>query len=301
MTPSVHLFSQSRGKLRWDDALQGYVPGTSAERERSAGACRGIFGLHAALSDGYAQGEAAAQAAGCRKSASRAFAVSAIEPAPRRHAGASPAAHRARQPAFVDFQNDVTTKDLALAVREGFRSVEHVKRYTTTGMATDQGKTSNMNALAVLSQVTGAPVPEIGLTTFRKPYTPVTFGTLAGLARRRSVRSGAAHADPRLGRGARCGLRGCRVMEACALFPARRRDHARCREARMRGGAPVRRPVRRLDARQDRDRRPRRRRVSRPHVRQFVEQPCAGPPALRRHAARGRLRDGRRCRGAPRR
>jgi sarcosine oxidase subunit alpha len=98
--------------------------------------------------------------------------------------GAAAAVRRTRQPAFVDFQNDVTARDLALAVREGFRSVEHVKRYTTTGMATDQGKTSNMNALAVLSRVTGASIPQIGLTTSRNPYTPVTFGTLAGLARR---------------------------------------------------------------------------------------------------------------------
>jgi sarcosine oxidase subunit alpha len=184
MTPSVQLFSQSRGRLRWDDTLQAYVPGGSAERERSAGACRGIPGLQAALSDGYAQGEAAAAAAGCRTGAVRAFAVSAIEPAPGGMSGAAAVGRRARQPAFVDFQNDVTARDLALAVREGFRSVEHVKRYTTTGMATDQGKTSNMNALGVLSQVTGASIPEIGLTTSRNPYTPVTFGTLAGLARR---------------------------------------------------------------------------------------------------------------------
>jgi sarcosine oxidase, subunit alpha len=184
VTPSVQLFSQSRGKLRWDDMLQAYVPSTSAERERSAGACRGISGLHAALADGYAQGEAAALAAGLRNGASRSFAVSATEPAQGGMLGATPLTLRARQPAFVDFQNDVTTKDMALAVREGFRSVEHVKRYTTTGMATDQGKTSNMNALGVLSQVTGARIPEIGLTTSRSPYTPVTFGTLAGLARR---------------------------------------------------------------------------------------------------------------------
>jgi sarcosine oxidase subunit alpha len=181
VTPSVHLFSQSRGKLRWDDTLQAYVPGTSAERERSVGACRGVFGLYAALADGYAQGEAAARAAGCGTAASRAFAVSAIEPAQGGMLGAVPGAHE--EPAFVDFQNDVTTKDLALAVREGFRSVEHVKRYTTAGMATDQGKTSNMNALGIMSQITGAPIPEIGLTTFRMPYTPVTFGTLAGPAR----------------------------------------------------------------------------------------------------------------------
>jgi sarcosine oxidase subunit alpha len=183
MTPSVHLFSQSRGRLRWDDEAQSYLPAASAERERSAGACRGLFGLQAALSDGYAQGEAAALAAGCRKAASRAFSVSAIEPAQGGRSDSTPAdCHTQR--AFVDFQNDVTTKDLALAVREGFRSVEHVKRYTTAGMATDQGKTSNMNALGVLSYVTGAPIPQIGLTTFRMPYTPVTFGTLAGGARR---------------------------------------------------------------------------------------------------------------------
>ena len=90
----------------------------------------------------------------------------------------------AKQLAFVDFQNDVTTKDLALAVREGFRSIEHVKRYTTTGMATDQGKTSNMNALGIAASALDKPLPEIGLTTFRMPYTPVTFGVLAGAARR---------------------------------------------------------------------------------------------------------------------
>ncbi len=88
-----------------------------------------------------------------------------------------------RVKAFVDFQNDVTAKDIKLAVREGFRSIEHVKRYTTTGMATDQGKTSNMNALAIAAGALGTTLPEVGLTTFRQPYTPVTFGTFAGLSR----------------------------------------------------------------------------------------------------------------------
>ena len=85
--------------------------------------------------------------------------------------------------AFVDWQNDVTTKDLALATREGFESVEHVKRYTTTGMATDQGKTSNLNALAVVSKQLGKSIPEVGLTTFRMPYTPISFASFAGFAR----------------------------------------------------------------------------------------------------------------------
>ncbi|MFI4997007.1 MAG: glycine cleavage T C-terminal barrel domain-containing protein, partial [Hyphomicrobiales bacterium] len=88
-----------------------------------------------------------------------------------------------RVKAFVDFQNDVTAKDVALAVREGFRSIEHIKRYTTTGMATDQGKTSNMNALGIAAAALDKPLPEIGLTSFRMPYTPITFGALAGTAR----------------------------------------------------------------------------------------------------------------------
>jgi sarcosine oxidase subunit alpha len=85
--------------------------------------------------------------------------------------------------AFVDFQNDVTAQDIVIAAQEGFRSIEHVKRYTTTGMATDQGKTSNMNALAMVADLTNQPVPQVGHTTFRMPYTPVTFGALAGAAR----------------------------------------------------------------------------------------------------------------------
>ena len=85
-----------------------------------------------------------------------------------------------RAKAFVDFQNDVTAKDLGLAVREGFQSIEHVKRYTTTGMGTDQGKTSNVNALAIVADKRGIPIEAVGTTTFRMPYTPVTFGALAG-------------------------------------------------------------------------------------------------------------------------
>ena len=85
--------------------------------------------------------------------------------------------------AFVDFQNDVCAEDIQLAVREGFHSIEHVKRYTGVGMATDQGKTSNMNALAIAAEAVGAPLAKMGLTTFRQPYTPVTFGAFAGASR----------------------------------------------------------------------------------------------------------------------
>ena len=194
LTPSVHLHSQSRGKLAWDERLQAFLPAEPAEHSRSAGACRGIFALDAARADGVAAGAAAARDA----LAPGRSGVHAGAPAPRDTSppaasavgagtdavlGALPQPRRAKSKAFVDWQNDVTAKDLALATREGFRSIEHVKRYTTTGMATDQGKTSNLNALGIVAGTLGKRVPEVGLTTFRMPYTPVTFGSFAGMAR----------------------------------------------------------------------------------------------------------------------
>ena len=176
-TPSVHLFSQSRGTLKFDPDLSAYIPDRSIERERSAGACRGIFDLSDVLEDGYAAGERAAENAGYDRSTAPKVPSSA-----RANAEAKVGPPRARK-AFVDFQNDVTANDLALAAREGFRSIEHVKRYTTTGMGTDQGKTSNVNALHLVADNLGKPVADVGLTTFRMPYTPVTFGTLANMNR----------------------------------------------------------------------------------------------------------------------
>ena len=181
-TPSVHLFSQSRGRLTWNQARQAFLPGESPEQVRCAGACRGVSGPEAALRDGERAGTLAARDAG--------FTVAAIsgEPqAPEVGAGTcgelpQPAGVTAAK-AFVDWQNDVTSRDLLLAAREGFQSIEHVKRYTTTGMATDQGKTSNLNALAIVAGRIGKTIPEVGLTTFRMPYTPVTFGGFAGYSR----------------------------------------------------------------------------------------------------------------------
>ena len=169
-TPSVHLYSQSRARLRFDERLQAFLPGEWPAQVRSVGACNGTFGLAACLEEGYAAGDRQRQ-----------FMVAdarAFLPSP---AVAQPPAVSGK--AFVDFQNDVTAKDLVIAAQEGFRSIEHVKRYTTTGMATDQGKTSNMNALALVAGLTDRAVPQVGHTTFRMPYTPVTFGALAGTAR----------------------------------------------------------------------------------------------------------------------
>jgi sarcosine oxidase subunit alpha len=182
-TPSVHLFSQSRGKLTWDDKVRSFVPADPAERVRSAGACRGTFALAAVLEDGATAGSAAAGDAGFVNTPRRP-AAPAVDSAIGAYAGALPQpGHSVGAKAFVDWQNDVTTRDLAQAAREGFRSIEHIKRYTTTGMATDQGKTSNLNALGFVSHEIDKPIPEVGLTTFRMPYTPVTFGSFAGFAR----------------------------------------------------------------------------------------------------------------------
>jgi sarcosine oxidase subunit alpha len=183
-TPSVHLFSQSRGKLAYDEARQAFIPATSAERERSVGGCRGVFRLDGVLQDGFAGGQNAARAAGGSPTTDHVFSVRTDDATEGTFIGATP---HGRNPsttrAWVDFQNDVTAKDIKLATREGFRSIEHVKRYTTTGMATDQGKTSNMNALGIVADALNLPVPKIGLTTFRPPYTPTTFGIFAGQSR----------------------------------------------------------------------------------------------------------------------
>jgi sarcosine oxidase subunit alpha len=181
--PAVHLFSQSRGRLAYDEQKACFLPGESFQAERSAGAASGAFELAYVLSEGREAGKVAAAEAGFRK---RGSAVSPrveldeeapMEPAwllPERTRGAPLAKH------FVDFQNDVTAADIGLAAREGYRSVEHLKRYTTTGMGTDQGKTANVNALAILSKQLGVDMASVGTTTFRPPYTPVTFGVLAG-------------------------------------------------------------------------------------------------------------------------
>ena len=171
-TPSVHMFSQSRGRLRYDERLGAFLPDLSVAQERSVGACNGTFSLGACLEEGYAAGDQAAPA--------RRFVVT---DARNSQPCIAPRAAAALGKGFVDFQNDVRANDLRAAAHEGFRSIEHVKRYTTTGMATDQGKTSNMNALAIVSDILHQPIPQVGHTTFRMPYTPVTFGALAGTAR----------------------------------------------------------------------------------------------------------------------
>jgi len=181
-TPSVHLFSQSRGSLAWRQDIGAYVPDQYTQHAISAGACNGSFLTSEALNEGSCAGRTAAISAGFKAGGKTIFALeneAFVSDSLSDNQTTTPE----RGKAFVDFQNDVTAKDIGQAVREGFYSIEHIKRYTSTGMATDQGKTSNLNALAIASRALGRPSAEVGLTTFRPPYTPTSFGVLAGYSR----------------------------------------------------------------------------------------------------------------------
>ncbi|MEZ5847315.1 MAG: sarcosine oxidase subunit alpha family protein [Geminicoccaceae bacterium] len=174
--PNVSVFSQGRGKLRFDDALAAFVPDRAMQAVECAGACSGTMTTAGALSEGADAGGGGIDLP----------AVEDIVEGPLQPVWAVPSDRTgSRSKAFVDFQNDVTAKDLGIAVREGMASIEHVKRFTTTGMATDQGKTSNVNALAIVAGQLDAAIPAVGTTTFRPPYTPQTFGAIVGSGRGR--------------------------------------------------------------------------------------------------------------------
>jgi sarcosine oxidase subunit alpha len=185
--PAVHLFSQSRGSLRYDEAIAAFVPDKAAQPVCAAGSANGSFSLAACLAEGFRAGGQAAADAGIDRVVAGPGPRAASEPAdaPLKPVWQVPTGTERGKSGkrFVDFQNDVTAEDIALAHREGYRSIEHVKRYTTTGMGTDQGKTGNVNALAILAEAQEKTPPEIGTTTFRPPYTPVTIGAFAGYER----------------------------------------------------------------------------------------------------------------------
>jgi sarcosine oxidase subunit alpha len=178
--PAVHLHSQAGGTLRWLEEESMFVPDGPAPGLASVGACAGALTRAAAVSHAAEVGEALARGR-------------AAPPAPVGGAGRCPpgpgggrpspgtvARSRLRGRCFVDLQNDVSADDVALAARENYRSVEHLKRYTTAGMGTDQGKTSNVNALTLLAEYTGRSAAEVGTTRFRPPFAPVTLGAIAG-------------------------------------------------------------------------------------------------------------------------
>lgn len=181
--PNIALSTHLGGRPRWSEEKSVFLP-SELRGAIAAGAARGSFSLGAALREGAEAGAEAASSAGYEVPSWSQPKVddelTAVTPC------WSVAASKDK--AFVDFQNDVTRDDVALAAREGFSSVEHLKRYTTLGMGTDQGRTSNVNGLAILASVTGRSIPEVGTTVFRPPYTPVSFGALVGHHRGKEFR-----------------------------------------------------------------------------------------------------------------
>lgn len=182
-TPSLHLFSHTKGSLNWDENAEVFLPGEQAEACHIAGAGRGMWGIRNVLDDGSNAGVEAANAVGFNAKAESLPVANDRDGRGVTHIELPTDRSAEKAKAFIDYQNDVTAKDIRLAVREGMRSIEHVKRYTTNGMATDQGKLSNMNGLMIAADAVGKPAPKVGLTTFRPPYTPTTFGAFAGYHR----------------------------------------------------------------------------------------------------------------------
>ena len=179
-TPSAHLSSQSGNKLKFDEKISAFIPNQSCQNESSIGSANGSFTLKQSLEDGFNKGYELSN------NITRKNSKSPTPTSNERNYGqhdkfwCMPLPKNKHYKRFVDFQNDVAVSDIELAVREGFRSIEHVKRYTTLGMATDQGKTSNLNGLQLVSNIEDKIIPEVGHTTFRPPYTPVTIGTIVG-------------------------------------------------------------------------------------------------------------------------
>ncbi|MDO8325386.1 MAG: sarcosine oxidase subunit alpha family protein [Cypionkella sp.] len=191
-SPVVHLWSHCGGKLTWDTANAHFRPDAARPPTGADGAAmvvavgnaNGVMTVAEVLADAARGGAVAAQAAGFTAEAVAAKAQSVAEAAMEAvwvmPQGASP---KLRAKMWLDYQDDVKVSDVQLAAREGYSSVEHTKRYTTLGMATDQGKLSNINGLAVLADALNEEIPQVGTTTFRPPYTPVTLGALAGESR----------------------------------------------------------------------------------------------------------------------
>lgn len=179
--PAVHLFSQAGGRLRYDEDLGSFVPGSCRQKLEVAGAARGIHNLPGCLADGAAAGRRATEAGGLPTSELPRPPEAAEEPAsPALHLYVVPGPDAGHPTHFVDLQRDVTVDDVARATGAGLRSVEHVKRYTTAGTGHDQGKTSGVLTSGVVAHLLGAEPGALGTTTFRAPYTPVSFAALAG-------------------------------------------------------------------------------------------------------------------------
>jgi sarcosine oxidase subunit alpha len=182
--PAIHLYSHSGGKAQWNKAAVCFMPGVAMPNQFNIGACNANWTLAQTLADANRAGLAAAQSAGfAAQAADFAVVEPASEPISAFWIAETDQAVSRRAKAFVDYQNDVGASDIELAVREGFESIEHIKRYTALGFGTDQGKLGNINGMALAARAMNKPIDQVGTTTFRPNYLPISFGTFAGLER----------------------------------------------------------------------------------------------------------------------
>ena len=179
-TPTIHLASQSGNKTKFNKEIDAFIPGLPKQNETTIGSANGIFSLEETLKTSFDLGYQLSKKVTSNNN--KVSVPSVIETKTTKHDKfwCVPLPKGKNYKRFLDFQNDVSVTDIELALREGYRSIEHVKRYTTLGMATDQGKTSNLNGLQLVSNLENKIVPEVGHTTFRPPYTPVTIGAIVG-------------------------------------------------------------------------------------------------------------------------
>ena len=177
-TPAVHLYTQSGSKLAFDEDKKIFIPNKNNSDQISVGSCCGDFKLDEIFKN---LNEKLKDFLDINKTDFENITVNNNQEISKRNIWLLPSDKAlGKTKPFVDYQNDATAKDIKLALREGFRSIEHVKRYTTTGMGTDQGKLGNMHALGIIADTAGVKMGELGTTTFRPPYTPLTFGTIVG-------------------------------------------------------------------------------------------------------------------------
>jgi len=179
-TPSVHLASQSGNKLKYEEKIDAFIPDKKKQHETSVGAANGSFTLEESLKNGFENGSNLSSKITDTKTEIVIPNVNEKKYGAHDKFWCMPLPKNENPKRFVDFQNDVSVSDIEIALREGYRSIEHVKRYTTLGMATDQGRTSNLNGLQLVSNIENKIVPEVGHTTFRPPFTPITIGTIVG-------------------------------------------------------------------------------------------------------------------------
>ena len=177
-TPIVHLFTQSGGKLKFRDSDNVFLPDKAPSDQISVGSCNGDFELDNILKN---SNKSVKEFLNIDNSDYDNLDIICSKEVDKKNIWLLPSDKPlGKTKPFLDFQNDSTAKDVKLALREGFKSIEHVKRYTTTGMGTDQGKLSNMHALGIVAETAGVKMSELGTTTFRPPYTPLSFGAIVG-------------------------------------------------------------------------------------------------------------------------